>query len=153
MAWWRVRSSISESEMTAKWKYPVVTWSGEPFTFAWFCLKIHPDRSAYRRMTWSFPGNFSRWRRAHPTFLGRPEWLKRIAHSQPKSSHIFMFRNQGNRNRFPKTLGLRGWCMVSPSASWTSCHRGPGVKPSPAFFLIWGQTQTMLPSPELEGKT
>lgn len=90
--------------------------------------------SAYRKMTWSFPGNFSRWRRAHPTFLGGPEWLKRIAHSQPKSLHIFIFRNQGNRNRFPKTLSLRGWCMVSPSASWTSCHRGPRGEAKPSFL-------------------
>lgn len=43
MALWRFRSFISEFEMIDKWKYPVVTWSGElPFSALKYAQIHHP---------------------------------------------------------------------------------------------------------------
>lgn len=58
MAWWRLSSSTSEFEMTAKWKYPVVTENGESFTFAWYILmpSHHPGEThCCFHMPFSFP--------------------------------------------------------------------------------------------------
>lgn len=64
--------------------------------------------SASKKMTLSFLGHFSGWRRDHSTFLGVQKDFTTLPILSPKSSPIFMFRNQGNRNRLPPNSQPKG---------------------------------------------
>lgn len=91
-------------------------------------------------------------------FLGQ-KWLHiSIAHCHPKSLHIFIFRNQGNRNKFRKPISLRGWLLTLWTTSRPRRYGSPASenlaeRPDSTFSLVWGQMHRRLHSPGLEEKT